>query len=276
MGRLFVDAESGERAVRRNLTSRDRLLGFQRDRTRKVDEMLATGLKEELFGALIVNARDGNRFSIVDGGTRFTFLDESDYRGEVPCLVGRVPVEEEPRWFVSLNKLRLPVSKIDEFRAEYIGGHDVAVEIADTLARYGFRIGKSPDITAVTNIRECHTRGVLEEVVQTLDVWSGVEKATNGQLITAVGQFLVKAKQQPVFDQAAWLDRAARTTPTEVLNSAKEVAALRLANGRRSTIGGSMGIRTEGAAVLVAEYNRGRRAARKLDVTPFVYPGMDL
>lgn len=268
LGQLFVDAENGVRAIREGLTTPEKLLGYQRDRTRKVDEILVKGFRSELLLPLVVNRRGPNKYSIVDGGTRFTVLKELGVSAstKVWCTIGDLPIGEEAGWFVDLNSLRVKISLVEEFRAQYVSRDSDAVEIHDTLAKYGFAISNS-SIRAVGNVREARRKGVLDDVGEVLSLWKGKAKATEGKLITGLTQFLSKAKDDPAFDMGVFLRVMQKTTPVKIIDEANIFAAERLRAGYRSTVGGSYGIRSEAAFVLLGMYNKGR--TKKLDEAAF-------
>src|SRR5215831_3274597 len=91
---------------------------FNRDLIVRTIQLIDADPDPDKFGVLQVTRLDGNgRYTVYDGGHRFTFLKQAGYTGEVPCAVGRITDPHVlARKFVDLNLNRRPVNPYERYK----------------------------------------------------------------------------------------------------------------------------------------------------------------
>jgi hypothetical protein len=173
---------------------------YQRAMT-SMAERIANDFRSELFGAIIVSRRPDGRYAIIDGQQR-TEACRITGRPDVPALIhDALTVQQEAAIFVRLQRERLRVRSIDEFRAELVACELWAVEVQRVLgprelrvAHTQFRDNRPSVIGAPRALRHVWERGgtaLLEQMVDAIRAaWPQEHGRWDGQLMQAVGQFI--------------------------------------------------------------------------------------
>lgn len=90
---------------------------YQRAQQKVTARIVKNGFDPLLFQPLIVNEREDGTYAIGDGGGRYMaiqhYIDRNllPYDVALPCLVCAISPEDEPLWFVKLNREKLKTSR---------------------------------------------------------------------------------------------------------------------------------------------------------------------
>jgi hypothetical protein len=169
---------------------------------RPLDEKRANKIAKEFawdqFGVLEVSERTGGFYAVFDGQHRLMAATKLQIMS-VPCLIHRnLSPEQEAVLFTLLQTQRQGLSQVDRFRAKLFAGDTVANEIAESLARFDYAMGKDKGssrlISAVAGIERVYTRfgrdhleGALAEV---RGLWGHDKGTAHGKIIEGMAHLL--------------------------------------------------------------------------------------
>jgi hypothetical protein len=179
VGKLFVDE-----SYQRPLTS------FAKRIQRAFDPALV--------GTLIVSARDGDRYAIVDGQTRAAAVDELAKDGAVPgvlpCLVYQdLTPAQEADLFARLQKERRGIASYHRFRAAVVAGDPEAIDIQRIAREAGYEIGVGKTvISAVAALEKVYRRSpdTLARVLRIVRNAWGDTYMPNGEVLRGLAATL--------------------------------------------------------------------------------------
>ena len=136
------------------------------------------------FGAISVNRRGDGSLWAVDGQHRLAAAKSREDVDQVPCVIFEIPdsIEEEAAAFLALNTLRRTLTSKEKFRAQIIGGDEIAL-IADELMRVA---GRSIASSAVGTGIDCLTALmsiIREDADNARRVWPLIVDLCHGERI---------------------------------------------------------------------------------------------
>jgi hypothetical protein len=102
------------------------------------------GFSWSLFGTLVVGAREGGMFAIIDGQHRATAALLHGGIKSVPCLVVTGGQKDEARAFSYINGNVTRIHALQSFRARVAAGDSDALEMAELCASAGVTIAPYP------------------------------------------------------------------------------------------------------------------------------------
>jgi hypothetical protein len=270
---LLIDAVDA--AVGRFISS-EALLRYQRQQDTVSKRIHKDGFQPLLFLPLVVNRRGKHLYAIGDGGGRYQAVNHWIEEGRLeadavlPCLVCEIPVEDEPMWFVKLNREKLGLNQVDVFLAAAVSGDHQAQDILAIVREAGLDVSfnsKKKRIQAVDALRAIYGRGGetgrkdLQRTVNLLVASDYVDQAKGltGAMIVGLGRII--QLHNPAHDDAYLLRVMHRMSPTVLHNEATGATA---AGGGSRTLGRAI------AFVLSGHINRitGARRGTKRWIDP--------
>jgi hypothetical protein len=239
---------------------------YQRRQDKYARKMRKEGFRPDLFGALIVNKRNGI-YAVVDGGTRFRYLESVGLPDDVkvPCLVFKWDNHREIGNYIALNRERSGLTQVDFFIARAKFGDDDAVAIEKTLIEQtgqGVHSRKG-GWQAVNAIETAYRRGNLAETMAIIRQagWLDKPRGRTQAIIAAVSRIVAEDN----FSQERALAMWKGVTPAELYGMSKEMlhAGGELAQSR--SLARLVGI------ALIHRYNKAlRKPGSRLDPTIFI------
>lgn len=219
---------------------------FQREQENLLRRIDKNGFDPKLLLPMVVNKRNENQYSVLDGGGRFVWFrrEVAEERlladVQVPCLVVEVPIQQEPGIYVGLNRDKLKLSKVDIYLAELASGDAEALAI-DRIVREAsdgrIKVGKSTetdtspgDINSVDTVQMLLRSGtrntpegeeVLARTIRLLceNGWDTEWKGRAGATVGGLGRIV--ALRNPNHTDEYFARVMSRSTPEAILERAK-------------------------------------------------------
>lgn len=167
---------------------------YQRPLDERRVKKIAKDFNPRLLGSLEVAERKGGKWAVFDGQHRLAALKVLA-EPAAPCRTHTgLSAQEEAELFVALQVERRNINHLDRFNARVFSGDKVARHINRLVEAAGFRIGYqaaggSRAIRAVSTLERLYEKDGPDGLAGSLDslhVWNGDPKVTDGQLLEGV------------------------------------------------------------------------------------------
>lgn len=232
--------------------------GYQRSLDLQLVKKIASAIREEALGLVVVSERAGNTFTVIDGQHRVHAVREVDEERELLCEVHTgMTYQQEAELFVFLQKNRKPMKGIDRFRAEIEAGDERAIAIQKIIEEAGYHLPRTTTagkggVIAVSALVKVFTYDKTGDVLrQTMGLiaraW-GEDIVPNGVLIEAIGTFLAKQPTATAKRLGKVLEQYSEARMTQLVRAESESTASSMTNG--------------GGRLLTRLYNKGLRVDR--------------
>jgi hypothetical protein len=241
-------------------------LAYQRRQEKYARKILKEGFRPDLFGALIVNRRNGI-YAVVDGGTRYRYLKRIGLPDDVkvPCLVFEWDAHREIGNYIALNRERSGLTAVDFFVARVKFGDDDAVAIDKILQQEtGETVhSRKGGWQAVNAIEVAYRRSNLAETMSVIRQVGWLDKPRGRT------QAIVGAVSRIVAETNFSMERALQTwkgiTPAELYGVSREMKDANLVPGQSRSLARLVGL------ALIRRYNHNlKKPGARLDPTIFI------
>lgn len=179
--------------------------------SRALIRKIALGWDWRMCLPLVVSKRDDGSLWVIDGQHR---LAAAMLRGDIPympCVVGIYgSVADEAAMFVSMNRARRPMNRLDDFHAAIASGDREAIEIAGLITGAGFTVsrktgsqswvpGEVAFTSAISKVLRKHGAKVCADALQTMqEAWPDEVLNAGSSMFMALTKIAVKPP--PDFD----------------------------------------------------------------------------
>lgn len=210
VGRLLVDT-SYQRATNEN----------------RID-LLHNNWDEGWSGTLDVNNRDDDSYYVYDGNhRRAAALKRFGEEYLLACKVYKgLPVEEEARRFVELNRNRKQIKVIELAKSGLRANDPEWTEIAKVLNQFGLnwsaetRVSGDRSICCWKVLRDINKAGGTDRIEQTLrlliGIWDGAAPSLEGVWVDGMSDFIRVYSWSPNFDESRIIERLSEWGPEKV------------------------------------------------------------
>ncbi|YBV97547.1 hypothetical protein M1D80_11900 [Phyllobacteriaceae bacterium JZ32] len=162
------------------------------------------------FGAIVLAAQDGGRFTVVEGQHRWKAASLHPDVTEVPAIVvkhGDAAAEAES--FLAINRDRMAVTSVEQYWAGLTAGDETAIAISKVLHAAGcdvvpaqghYRPNLTNSIGAISRCLKYYGHGPTRRALLVIRAaWPDEAKALRGTLISALAR-LIRANEKKVSD----------------------------------------------------------------------------
>lgn len=224
----------------------------------KIVKEISSSFSEVLCGALIVAERKDGTYWVVDGNHRFQGAKNCG-KELLTCLVfDSDGPAHEARIFCELNKKRTGINAVSMFKASLKQLNKESIEIAEVLDIYKMSIGNGGIrvFKAAVAISEVYKKGVLEDVIRTIDISFDNGSSVRWSKMFSQSHFIQSLGL--IYSNKAWNISMSRLC--SVLTNMHEDEYQRLA----SKFSGATGGRATKIApeIISGYYNKGLRSSR--------------
>lgn len=119
------------------------------DASRRLIASIAASFDWRLCAPLVVSRRPDGTLSVIDGQHRTLAAKQ---RGDIPhmpcCVFNYAGPEEEARMFISANRARKPMNRLDDFHAALAAADEDALEINRLVNEAGLTVSRNTSSTA--------------------------------------------------------------------------------------------------------------------------------
>ena len=241
-------------------------LAYQRRQDKYARKMRKEGFRPDLFGALIINKRNGV-YAVVDGGTRYRYLESVGLPDDVkvPCLVFDWDPRREIGNYIALNRERSGLTQVDFFVARVKFGDDDAVVIDKILTQEtGESIhARKGGWQAVNAIEVAYRRGNLAETMSIIRQvgWLDKSRGRTQAIVAAVSRIVHESNFSTERALSSWKG----ITPAELYGVSEEMKRANLVPGQSRSLARLVGL------ALIRRYNHNlKKAGARLDPTIFI------
>jgi hypothetical protein len=201
---------------------------FNREIVPRTISAIDTAPDPDKFGVLSVASMNGHgMYAIYDGGHRFTWLWDSGYRGEVPCVVGRVNDEQQVALkFVEMQHDRRDVSVWERYKKLLFVGIDAYVDVDREVTATGWKVGPKAIEYVVTptpmlQVRNKYDAARLATVLLLArDLWDGRFKHTDPAVLLGLAHVVDDLGSS--LDRTRFLVRLGSVEPRDLLSRARD------------------------------------------------------
>jgi hypothetical protein len=201
---------------------------FNREVNERTIKQIDADPDPDKFGVIQAARLNGNgKYTIYDGGHRYSWLQHIGYDGDVPVAVARMT---DPHVlavkFVDMNTQRIPVNPWERYRKLLYAGDPMYVAIDRDVTAVGWRVGPKaiegivapPPLVRLYKAEPEHA--VRETLALARDLWDGRFKSTDGQLLLGLWGVISGLGNQ--LDRQAFIDRLDTHEPSDLLARARE------------------------------------------------------
>ena len=225
----------------------------------KVRKMLAK-FDPDLLGTVILSERADGSLYVIDGQHRIAVAQAANYQGTIPALIFTgLAVREEAQMFLGYQESS-PPRTLEALRVKVEAGDEAAIEMADTLNRYGFTFLREPElrrVSAAGALQKGYRLGgatLLDRVFATIQsAWPSDETAPHGVIVLALATFLHRFPEVDVTRLARVLSADRPLTLVADIKAMKAIE--RLPN-----------LDEAGARLVANLYNKGLRGSSRLSL----------
>jgi hypothetical protein len=152
---------------------------------------------EAKLGTMTVSKRDG-KFFIIDGAHRLSALRRLEYTHAVFEVLTGLTQAQEAAYFAKQGQDKRALRPFDLYKAGLIAGDEKCLCIDEILRENNFRVGFATKdyfqigaIKALSDIVDDYGFDVLDEALTLIgDTWHGMHKATYGDCLLGVAEFI--------------------------------------------------------------------------------------
>lgn len=201
--------------------------GYQRPEVERIIRAIIATFNSRALGGIVVNRRTDGALFVIDGRQRLTALKRLGHEMAEILLLEGLTVKEEAELFIDLNGRRKSVEALELFKARMSYGEPMAVEIAATVERNGYRVQKnygaqSDGIAAVRALESIYKAGGAPLLDRTLRIiraaWPDDRGSTHHPTIAGLGMFL--KRYDGLFSENRLIERLSTRTPGSLLRKA--------------------------------------------------------
>jgi hypothetical protein len=170
---------------------------YQRPTNPKQVDNIVQYFDEAKLGTMTVSKRD-NKTAIIDGAHRLAALRRLEYTHAVCEVLTGLTLEQEAEYFAKQGQDKRALRPFDLYKAGLIAGDEKCLRIEETLKANDFRIGFAAKdffqigaIRALSDIVDDYGYDTLDETLMLIsDTWYGMPKATHGDCLLGVAEFI--------------------------------------------------------------------------------------
>lgn len=172
---------------------------YQREADEKSVARIVSDFRWDHFGAVVLAAHDGGRFTVTDGQHRVRAAQLHPEITHVPALVTALSGQAaEADNFLTINRSRRTVSPIEIYWAGLASGDAATIRVRDVLQRAGctvcanagdYKAGATMAVSAIARTIERSGELATVAALKTIrKAWPDDNKALRGTLITALAR----------------------------------------------------------------------------------------
>lgn len=201
-------------------------MNYQREHAESLVTRIVSRFDLNKFEPPTVNVRPNGDCYVVDGGHR---VEAARRLGTetLTCRVIHIATEDEPGYFIDLNRHRRWVSPVQTFKAEVANGNPSAIEIERSLSDRGLRVAASKSPHTLSCTGTLHTiyakRGTvgLSRVLDCALIWPEDEpRRFAGQLLQGLDVFVHEVQKN--LDEARLRQRLSVVATGLILSRASQ------------------------------------------------------